>query len=236
MDCSTPGFLVLHYLPEFAQIHVHWVGDAIQPSHPLPLPSPPALNQGLFQWVGKVCLPSRWHTFCRSLHSGLDGPRGQVCVGSQSTAGVSSSKKLSACPPTINQAFHINYPASPRTLQNHQQPHHPKLTTVTNLLAVLASVLSFERNEELGWKAISLHSPPQSQSFSSSPGQPLLWIWTESSAHFYLLLPIYSWAMCTGLFSLQNFHQGFTINTLLQFAFFPHCTLFSAFLWERKQL
>ena len=33
MDCSTPSFLVLHYLPEFAQAHVHWVGDAIQPSH-----------------------------------------------------------------------------------------------------------------------------------------------------------------------------------------------------------
>ena len=35
MDCSTPGFPVLHYLPEFAQTQVHWVGDAIQPSHPL---------------------------------------------------------------------------------------------------------------------------------------------------------------------------------------------------------
>ena len=35
MDCSTPGFPVLHYLPEFAQTHVLWVGDAIQPSHPL---------------------------------------------------------------------------------------------------------------------------------------------------------------------------------------------------------
>ena len=35
MDCSTPGFPVLHCLPEFAQILVHWVGDAIQPSHPL---------------------------------------------------------------------------------------------------------------------------------------------------------------------------------------------------------
>ena len=55
MDCSTPSFLVLHYLPEFAQAHVHWVGDAIQPSHPLSPPSPLALNlshhQGLFQWV-----------------------------------------------------------------------------------------------------------------------------------------------------------------------------------------
>ena len=56
VDYSTPGFPVLHYLPEFAQIHVHWVGDAIQPSPPLSLPSPPALSlsqhQDLFQWVG----------------------------------------------------------------------------------------------------------------------------------------------------------------------------------------
>ena len=37
IDCSTPGFSVLHHLPEFAQIHVHWVSDAIQPSYPLSL-------------------------------------------------------------------------------------------------------------------------------------------------------------------------------------------------------
>ena len=55
MDCSTPDFPVLHYLPEFAQTHAHWVGDAIQPSGPLLSPSPPAFNlsqhQGLFQGV-----------------------------------------------------------------------------------------------------------------------------------------------------------------------------------------
>ena len=44
MDCSTPGFPVLHHLPEFAQSHVHWVGDAIQTSHPLSSPSPPTFN------------------------------------------------------------------------------------------------------------------------------------------------------------------------------------------------
>ena len=44
VDCSTPGFPVLHILPEFAQTHVHWVGDAIQPSHSLPPSSPPALS------------------------------------------------------------------------------------------------------------------------------------------------------------------------------------------------
>ena len=55
MNGSMPGFYVLHYLLEFAQIHVHCVSDAIQPSHPLSTPSPPALNlfqhQSLFQWV-----------------------------------------------------------------------------------------------------------------------------------------------------------------------------------------
>ena len=55
MDCSTPGFPVLHQFPELGQTHVHWVGDAIQPSHPLLPPFPPALNlfqyQSLFQWV-----------------------------------------------------------------------------------------------------------------------------------------------------------------------------------------
>ena len=56
IDCSTPGFPALHQLLELAQTHVHRVGDAIQPSHPLLSPSPPAFNlsqhQGLFQWVG----------------------------------------------------------------------------------------------------------------------------------------------------------------------------------------
>ena len=55
MNHSMPGLPVHHQLPEFTQTHVHWVGDAIQPSHPLSSPSPPALNlsqhQGLFQWV-----------------------------------------------------------------------------------------------------------------------------------------------------------------------------------------
>ena len=55
MDCSTPDLPVYHQLLEFTQIHVHWVGDAIQPSHTLSSPSPPAFSlsqhQGLFKWV-----------------------------------------------------------------------------------------------------------------------------------------------------------------------------------------
>ena len=65
MDCSTPGFPVLRNLPEFAQTHNHRIGDAIQPSHALSSPFPPALNlsqhQGLFKWSAlHIRLPKYW--------------------------------------------------------------------------------------------------------------------------------------------------------------------------------
>ena len=73
VDCSMPGLPVPHHLPEFAQVHVHWVGDAIEPSHPLPPSSPFAFNlsqyRGLFQWVNSLHqvpvksfpAPGPWH-------------------------------------------------------------------------------------------------------------------------------------------------------------------------------
>ena len=64
MDHSTPDLPVHHQLLEFTQTHVHWVRDAIQPSHPLPSPSPPFFNlshQGLFQWVSsRIRGPKYW--------------------------------------------------------------------------------------------------------------------------------------------------------------------------------
>ena len=58
MNHSTPGLPAHHQLPELTQTHVQWVGDAIQPSHPLLSPSPPALNlsqhQSLFKWVSSL--------------------------------------------------------------------------------------------------------------------------------------------------------------------------------------
>ena len=55
MDCSTPGHPLHHQLREFTQTHVHWVGDAIKPSHPLSSASSPTFSvfqhQGLFKWV-----------------------------------------------------------------------------------------------------------------------------------------------------------------------------------------
>ena len=64
-DCSTSGLPVHHQLLEFTQTHVHWVGDAIQSSHPLLPPSPPALNlsqhKGLLKWVSsRIRWPKYW--------------------------------------------------------------------------------------------------------------------------------------------------------------------------------
>ena len=58
MNCSTPGLPVHHQLPEFTQTHIHRVSDAIQPSHPLSYPSPPALNPSQHQSL------SNESTFC----------------------------------------------------------------------------------------------------------------------------------------------------------------------------
>ena len=64
MNCSTPGFPVLHYLQEFAQTHVHWVDDLIQPSHPL---SPPCLVASIFPSIrvfsNELAFHIRWPSY-----------------------------------------------------------------------------------------------------------------------------------------------------------------------------
>ena len=80
MNCSSPGLPVHHQLLEFTQTHVHRVGNAIQPSHPLSFFSPPALNlsqhQGLFKWVSSShqvakILEFQLHISPSNEHSGL---------------------------------------------------------------------------------------------------------------------------------------------------------------------
>ena len=79
MDHSTPGFPVLHQLQELAQTHVHWVGDAIQPSHPLLSPSPPTFNLsqywGLFKSVGSCIRRPKYWSFSFSI-----GPSNEYSV------------------------------------------------------------------------------------------------------------------------------------------------------------
>ena len=61
MDCSMPGFPVLHYLPEFAQTYIHWVSDVIQPSHPLSPSSPPDLSLSHIRvFSNELALHIRW--------------------------------------------------------------------------------------------------------------------------------------------------------------------------------
>ena len=97
MNHSTPGLPVHHQLPEFTQTSVHWVGGAIQPSHPLSSPFPPALNlsqhQGLFKWVSSL------HQVAKVLEFQLQYqsfPFLNVCESSASQMPVTSKSYLSA--------------------------------------------------------------------------------------------------------------------------------------------
>ena len=84
VNCSMSGLSVHHQLPEFTQTHVHWVSDAIQPSHPLPSPYSPAFNlsqhQGLFKWVSFSHQVAKYWSFSFNIspsneHPGLISPR-----------------------------------------------------------------------------------------------------------------------------------------------------------------
>ena len=78
MNCSTPGLPAHHQLPEFTQTHVHRVRDAIQPSHPLSSPSPPAPNpsqrQSLFQWVSSSHEVPKYWSFSFSISPSNEHP------------------------------------------------------------------------------------------------------------------------------------------------------------------
>ena len=79
---STPGLPGHHHLPEFTQTHVHWVSDAIQPSHPLSSPSPPAPNpsqhQSLSQWINSLHEVARVLEFQLQHHSFHGNPRADL--------------------------------------------------------------------------------------------------------------------------------------------------------------
>ena len=114
VDCSTPGFPVCHYLLEFAQTHVHWVNDAIQPSRPLSPLSPPAFNlfkhQKLFQWVGSSVLPMNMQGwFQNGVVCSMDGCR-------TASAGV---PVLACTAPCLNPKLKLAYcQTSGRSAQN----------------------------------------------------------------------------------------------------------------------
>ena len=87
MNRSMPGLPAHHQLLEFTQTHIHWVGDAIQPSHPLSSPSPPAPNpsqhQTLFQWVNSSHEVAKILAFQLEHHSFQRTPRGEALYSQQ---------------------------------------------------------------------------------------------------------------------------------------------------------
>ena len=109
MNRSTPGLPVHHQLPEFTQTHAHRVGDAIQPSHPLWSPSPPAPNpslpQSLFQWVR----PTQINVWSLKWLQSLSLP-----VSIQFTSSQTSFWHLILLPDKSQNCNHSFHPAQPQ--------------------------------------------------------------------------------------------------------------------------
>ena len=114
MNRSMPGLPVHHQLPKFTQTHVHWVGDAIQPSHPLLSPSPAAFNlsqhQGLFKWV------SSSHQVAKILEFQLQHQSFQLTGQELSILSQGSITSCSLCPQTPNSIgdAYLGQPFKPR--------------------------------------------------------------------------------------------------------------------------
>ena len=165
-----PGLPVHHQLPESTQTHVHWVGDAIQPSHPLSSPSPPAFNlsqhQGLFQWVSssnqvtKVLEFQHQHqSFQWTLRTDFpwDGLVGSPCSprGSQDSSPTPQFKSISS--------LVLSFLYSP-TISNCQM-------YITVLLTIVTCCMFFRAHSSYNWKFVPLnqHLPI---SPTLSPWQP----------------------------------------------------------------
>ena len=129
MNCSTPGLPVHHQLWELTQTHVHWVGDTIQPSHPLSSPSPPAFNlsqcQGLFQWVSSLHQVARVLEFQHQSFQWIfrtdflqDGLVGSPCIpkGSQESSPTPQFK-------SNNSALRLLYSPTLTSIHDHRKNH-----------------------------------------------------------------------------------------------------------------
>ena len=128
MNHSMPGLPVHHQFPESTQTHVHWVGDAIPPSHSLSSPSPPALNlsqhQGLFKWVSSLPPPQppTKHSLSPPLPNRVELPVPPECLSSTGYDGAPSQSslpnsawksKLPACHEAISSVASAGFSGNP---------------------------------------------------------------------------------------------------------------------------
>ena len=160
MNCSMPDFPVYHQLPESTQTHAHWVGDAIQPSHPLSSSAPPALNvsqqQGLFKWVScSHHVPKYWSFNINISPSNEYSELISFRVDSFDLLAVRGTLK--------NLLQHHNWKASILQLSAYIMVHlsHPYMTTGKTIALTrwtsVSKVMSLLFNICLGWKGVRIN-------------------------------------------------------------------------------
>ena len=152
MNCSMPGLPVHHQLPEFTQTYVHGIDDAIQPSHPLSSPSPPALNlsqhQGLFQWVNSSHEVAKVLEFQLQHHSFQRNPRACLLqnelVGSPCSPRDSQESSSTPQFKSINSSV-LSFLHSPTltSIHDHWKNHSlTRRTFVGKVMSLLLNMLS----------------------------------------------------------------------------------------------
>ena len=136
MNCSTPGLPVHHQLPEFTQTHVHRVSDAMQPSHPLSFPSPPAPNpsqhHSLFQWVGSLYQVAKFWSFTFSIspsneYSGWY-PLGLIALLSLQSKGLFRSSPAPQFKSINSSALSLLYGPTLTSIHDHWKNHSSDYT------------------------------------------------------------------------------------------------------------
>ena len=132
MNHSTPGLPVHHQVLEFTQTHVHWVSDAIQPSHSLLSPSPPAFSlsqhQGLFQWISSSHQVAKVLEFQLQHHSFQRNPRADLLqnglVGSPCSPRDSQESSLTPQFKSINSStLSLLHSPTLTSIHDHQKNH-----------------------------------------------------------------------------------------------------------------
>ena len=162
MDHSMPSLPVYHQLLEFTQTHVHRVGDAIQPSHPLSSPSPPALNlsqhQGLFKWVSslhQVAKVLEWNISPSNEHPGLISFRMDWCISSESLLWVFLVAQMINNPPAMqNPGFDPCVGKIPWRRKWQHRPVFSKITVDGDCSHEIKRHLLLERKTMANWDGI----------------------------------------------------------------------------------
>ena len=211
MNRSTPGLPVHHHLPEFAQTHVHRVGDAIQPSHPLSSPSPPAPDpsqqQSLFQWLNSS------HEVAKPLGASLVA---QLVKNSPAVRETWVQSLGWEDPPEKGMAGHCSIPVRVPWTEEPGGLHSSWGCRVGHDWATFTSLITLKIYQKMGFVALNdivkdqllsllpiMSAPPKqvgcqqfpqvhaslSQKKTTTPRKPSLsqaLVWTESHIHFWI--------------------------------------------------